>query len=100
MSKSDPEFKTFKENYDKVIPYFMDRFKFITDELVHEIFNELNDRQDELVNVLSRNMLDFCDLIKFFASCMKQINPLITVGGGASGEGDENNNENKGKNTF
>lgn len=44
MSKSDPEFKNFKENYDKVVPYFMDRFKFITDEIVHEIFSELNDR--------------------------------------------------------
>lgn len=44
MSKSDPEYKNFKENYDKVVPYFMDRFKFITDELVHEIFNELNER--------------------------------------------------------
>lgn len=26
MSKSDPEYKNFKESYDKVVPYFTDRF--------------------------------------------------------------------------
>lgn len=81
MSKSDPEYKNFKENYDKVIPYFMDRFKNIAEEIVFDIFNEMNDRQEELVNVLSRNMLDFCDLIRFFSNCMKKVNPMLTIGG-------------------
>lgn len=44
MSKSDPEYKTFKENYDKVVSYFTDRFKFISDELVYDIFQEINER--------------------------------------------------------
>ncbi len=26
MSKSDPEFKNFKEAYDRIVPYFQDRF--------------------------------------------------------------------------
>lgn len=76
LSKSDPEYKNFKENYDKVVQYFMDRFKYIPDELVLDIFTEINERQEEIVNVLSRNMLDFCDLIKFYSSGLKQVNAL------------------------
>lgn len=44
MSKGDPEYKNFKENYDKVVPYFMDRFKQISEELIYDIFNEINER--------------------------------------------------------
>ena len=44
MSKSDPEYKNFKENYDRVVPYFEDRFKYVADEIIFDIFNELNDR--------------------------------------------------------
>ena len=44
MSKSDPEYKNFKENYDKVITYFTDRFSFIADDLVFDIFSEMNNR--------------------------------------------------------
>lgn len=67
MSKSDPEYKNFKENYDRIIQYFTDRFEYIAEELILDIFQELNNRQDEVVNVLSRNMLDLCDLIRFFS---------------------------------
>jgi hypothetical protein len=84
MSKSDPEYKNFKESYDKVLQYFTDRFKFIADELVLDIFVELNNRQEEVVNVVSRNMLDFCDFIKFFADCIKQVNSMISTGGGST----------------
>jgi hypothetical protein len=80
MSKSDPEFKNYKENYDRVVQYFQDRFKFIADELVYDVFVEMNEKQDDIVNVLSRNMLDFCDLIRFFANCMKNINPMVNIG--------------------
>ena len=86
MSKSDPEYKNFKENYDKIIQYFIDRFNFIADDLIFDIFQEMNDRQEEIVNVLSRNMLDFCDLIRFFAKSFKQINPMITFGGSEEGD--------------
>ena len=44
MSKSDPEYKNLKENYDKVLPYFEDRFKFIADDLILDIFVELSSR--------------------------------------------------------
>lgn len=44
MSKGDPEYKNFKENYDKIISYFTERFSYITDELVFDIFQEMNDR--------------------------------------------------------
>lgn len=97
MSKSDPEYKNFKENYDKIIQYFNDRFSYIADELIFDIFQEMNDRQEEIVNVLSRNMLDFCDLIRFFSKSFKQINPMITIGNST----DENEKvQNKGKNIF
>lgn len=38
MSKSDPEYKNFKEAYDKVVPYFEDRLQHIADEVVYEVF--------------------------------------------------------------
>ena len=36
----------------------------------------MNDRQQEFVNVLSRNMLDTCDLVRFFAKCFKKVSPI------------------------
>jgi len=47
------------------------------------------------VNVLSRNMLDFCDLAHFYAQTIKQINPLINIGSST-----EEEPAGKGKNTF
>jgi uncharacterized protein CbrC (UPF0167 family) len=79
MSKSDPEYKNFKEAYDRVTSYFQDRFQHISDELVYDVFQEMNDRQSEFVNVLQRNMLDLCDLVRFFAKCFKKANPVSTV---------------------
>lgn len=79
MSKSDPEYKNFKEAYDRVVPYFQDRLQYIADELVHDVFQEMNDRQPEFVNVLTRNMMDICDLVRFFAKCFKKVNPVTTV---------------------
>ncbi len=79
MEKKDPEYKNFKEAYDRVVPYFTDRLQYIADNVVFEVFQEINDRQPEFVNVLSRNMLDTCDLIRFFAKCFKKINPVTTV---------------------
>lgn len=80
MSKSEQEYKNFKENYDKILQYFIERFAFIAEELIFDIFQEMNDRQEEIVNVLSRNMLDLCDLIRFFSKTFRQINPMVTVG--------------------
>lgn len=42
MGKNDPEYKNFKENFDHVTKYFIDRINFISDELIHDIFVEIN----------------------------------------------------------
>ena len=97
MSKSEPEYKNFKENYDKILQYFIDRFSYIAEELIFDIFSEMNERQEEIVNILSRNMLDFCDLIRFFCKTFKQINPMVTIG---SSTDDVEQVQNKGKNIF
>lgn len=44
MSKGDPEYKTFKENYDRVTSYFCERFSHLPDDLVMDIFAEMGDR--------------------------------------------------------
>lgn len=88
MGKNDPEYKNFKENLENLIPYFTERFKFIADELIFDVFSEINERQEEVVNVLSRNMLDFCDLIRFFSSALKQINPMVNIGASSEEDGD------------
>jgi hypothetical protein len=77
MSKSDPEYKIFKENYDKVLEYFRTRFKYIPEDVVYEIFYELNDRVDEIAVVIQKNILEFCSLTRFVSDCLAEINPLI-----------------------
>jgi hypothetical protein len=42
MGKNDPEYKNFKENFDNVTKYFRDRFEFIADDLILDIFNEIS----------------------------------------------------------
>ena len=66
MSKGDPEYKIFKENYHRILPYFTERLKHIPDDLLHDIFSELNDRVEELVAILNKNLSEFCDLSQFF----------------------------------
>lgn len=44
MGKNDPEYKNFKENLENLIPYFTERFKFIADELIFDVFSEINER--------------------------------------------------------
>ena len=41
-------------------------------------------------------MLDFCDLIRFFSVCMKQVNPMVNIGTNQ----EESVDQNKQKNTF
>ena len=38
MGKNDPEYKNFKESFDHTITYFIDRFTYISDELIHDVF--------------------------------------------------------------
>lgn len=65
MSKGDPEYKIFKENYHRILPYFTERMNNIPDDLVHEIFSELDDRIEEFVAILNKNLSEFCDLSQF-----------------------------------
>lgn len=58
MSKGDPEYKIFKENYHRILPYFTERLKNIPDDLLHEIFSELNDRLEEFVAILNKNLCE------------------------------------------
>lgn len=79
MSKGDPEYKIFKENYHRILPYFTERLKHIPDDLLHEIFSELDDRLEEIVSILNKNLWEFCDLSQFIWKCLSQLNPLNVV---------------------
>lgn len=91
MAKGDPEFKVFKENYDRVLEYYVERYDHIPDENHHEIFCEINDRIEEFISILSKQLYEFCDLSQFFCKAIKKMNPLTTV--------DDSENS-KNKNTF
>ena len=71
MSKSDPEYKIFKENYDKVLQYFQNRFKYIPEEVIYEIFSEFSDRVDEVATIVQKNILEFCTLTRFLSLCLE-----------------------------
>ena len=81
LNKNDPEFRNFKEQIDRSTQYLIERFKYIPDELILDMFSELLSRTDEIVTVLSRNMLDICDLFQFFSECLEQVNPMIMCSG-------------------
>ena len=66
MGKNDPEYKNFKESFDHVTQYFLDRYNYISDELIFDIFSEILSKSSDIVNVISRNMMDFCELTEFF----------------------------------
>ena len=89
MGKNDPEYKNFKESFDQVTSYFTDRFSFISDELIHDVFTEINIRAKDIVAVIGKNMMDFCDLMEFFSVALKQTNPVVTSSGSNSGENAE-----------
>jgi hypothetical protein len=74
MGKNDPEYKSFKESFDHVNLYFIDHYNFISDELVHDVFTDILDRAKEIVTIVSKNMMDFCDLCEFFISALKKTN--------------------------
>ena len=92
MGKNDPEYKNFKENFDQVNAYFIDRFNYIADELIHDIFTEVRARRKEIVTVVTKNMMDFCDLSQFFVNCLQIINSQVTSSGSLDGEEVEEEN--------
>ena len=38
MSSSDPEYKNFKESYDRVVQYFSERLEHIAPEVAYDVF--------------------------------------------------------------
>ena len=71
MGKNDPEYKNFKESFDQVTNYFTERFSFISDELIYDVFTEINSRAKDIVAVISKKMMDFCDLMEFFSAVIR-----------------------------
>ena len=82
----DPEYKVFKEHPERGVGYFTERFQYIPDELVVDIFLAMQDQVNEIVLVLSKCMMDLPELLSFFASAFKQVNPTLTSKGSGSTE--------------
>jgi hypothetical protein len=79
MPKGDPEYKTFKENYDWVLDYYQERFDNIPDEIHHEIFCGIDEWVKDFVQIISKSFFELPDLTNFFWSVIKKLNPLTTV---------------------
>jgi len=62
-----------------VLEYYFERFDQIPDEIHHEIFSEANDRNDEFIAILSKELCQFCDLSQFFCNSLRKLNALTTV---------------------
>ena len=86
LNKQDPEFKVFKEHPERGVGYFNERFSYVPDELVVDIFLSLQDHAAELVQVIARNMLDLPDLLTFFGKAFENVNPMISSKGSGDSE--------------
>jgi len=84
LNKQDPEFKVFKEHPERGVGYFNERFNYIPDELVVDIFVSMQDHTNEIVAVLTKGMEDLPDLLSFFGAAFRNVNAMVTSKG--SGE--------------
>ncbi len=91
LNKQDPEFKVFKEHSERGVGYFNERFNYIPDELIVDIFTSMQDHAGEIVGVLNKGMMDLPDLLSFFSSAFKNVNPMVNSRG--SGENEKTNTE-------
>ena len=89
LNKQDPEFKVFKEHPERGVGYFNERFNYIPDELVVDIFVNMQDHSNDIVSVLNKGMMDLPDLLSFFGTAFKNVNPMVTSKG--SGENEKTN---------
>ena len=71
LNKQDPEFKVFKEHPERGVGYFNERFNYIPDELVVDIFVSIQEHSNEIVQVVTRSYLDLPDLMQFFAKAFQ-----------------------------
>lgn len=46
----------------------------------------MQDHVNEIVNVLSKGMMDLPDLLNFFATALKNVNPMVTSKGSGENE--------------
>ena len=91
LNKQDPEFKVFKEHPERGVGYFNERFNYIPDELVVDIFVSMQEHVSEIVGVLSKGMEDLPDLLSFFGSAFRNVNAMVSSKG--SGEIAKSNSE-------
>lgn len=91
LNKQDPEFKVFKEHAERGVGYFNERFNYIPDELVVDIFVSMQDHASDIVGVLTKGMEDLPDLMSFFGQAFKNVNPMVTSKG--SGENEKTNSD-------
>ncbi len=91
LNKQDPEFKVFKEHSERGVGYFNERFNYVPDELVVDIFVSMQDHAGDIVGVLTKGMEDLPDLLSFFGQAFKNVNPMVSSKG--SGENDRTNSE-------
>ena len=75
MGKNDPEYKNFKESYDNVTKYFNERFTYIADELILDVFTEISDKSKDIMTVITKNMVEFNELCQFFIHALENTNP-------------------------
>ena len=71
--------------------YFNERFNYIPDELVVDIFVSMQDHASDIVGVLIKGMEDLPDLMSFFGHAFKNVNPMVSSKG--SGENDRTSTE-------
>ena len=76
----------FKEHPERGVGYFGERFNYIPDELVVDIFVNIQDHSNEIVQVISRSALDLPDLMQFFAKALKHVNAMVTSRGSGDNE--------------
>ena len=86
LNKQDPEFKVFKEHTERGIGYFNERFMYIPDELIVDIFISIQDHSNDLVQVLTQSMIDLPDLLSFFGKAFKNVNSQVSSPGSADSE--------------
>jgi hypothetical protein len=86
LNKMDPEYKVFKEHPERGVGYFTERFQYIPDEIVVDIFLALQDQVNDIVLVLSKCMMDLPELLSFFCATLKQVNPTLNSKGSGGSE--------------
>ena len=86
LNKQDPEFKVFKEHPERGVGYFNERFNYIPDELVVDIFLSMQDHANEIVGVISKGMMDLPDLLSFFGKAFNNVNPMVSSKGSGESE--------------